>query len=325
MIVFHEHSSATMPQKIVAVFGIGLIGTAVCSSISSSSSYNASTLPFNWGNPARAEADAETIFGFISNTLTPLYKEELAVSQIAFVWCAGKGGFDASEKEVQDELVSFEIVLRLVGRILAQHSACRASFHLVSSAGGLFEDQRLVGNTSEPKPLRYYGHLKLQQEQILLNSSSSLIKRIYRPTSVYGYIGSGARMGLIPLLISNGLKNRVSTIFGGLSTLRDYVLADNIGGFIQANLFNAADSQEAATCFLASGKPSSIFEIKLGVEKVIGKKIYVKFHTSSEMENTADITIESSALQSDWTPIDIYSGIRLIKERIISESYVGIK
>ena len=47
-------------------------------------------------------------------------------------------------------------------------------FFLVSSAGGLFEGQRNVGDRSQPSPMRPYGFLKLRQEKLLQDAPPAL-------------------------------------------------------------------------------------------------------------------------------------------------------
>jgi nucleoside-diphosphate-sugar epimerase len=172
--------------------------------------------------------------------------------------------------------------------------------------------------------MRHYGELKYEQENCLQNQEKCIVKVIYRPTSVYGYVGPGQRMGLIPTLISNGIQNRPSTIYGDSSTLRDYVFNENIGAYIVKNLFNASSKRKINVHLLASGKPSSIFEIQNFVEQVIGKKIYLNFHSTAETENTRDITVNSSALPADWSPTDIKIGIRYVKDMLISGNSIKL-
>lgn len=68
---------------------------------------------------------------------------------------------------------------------------------------------------------------------------------------------------------------------------------------------------------LASGKPSSVYEIQNIVEQVIGKKIYLKLHMTTDTENSTDITENSSALPADWSATDIKIGIRYVKENMM--------
>lgn len=317
MIVFQQQSRQSKKVKIVVLFGTGLIGTSVCNCINRTVEYSSSYFPFDWNSPDQGGKDATRIFQYLSSILLSYSQSDFASCKIAFVWCAGKAGFTATEKNMDDELNSYGIVLDLVKRIRESFPEYKIIVHLLSSVGGMFEGQRLIDNATFPQPRRIYGHLKYAQERRLMELDGEVAKKVYRLTSVYGFIGHSQRMGLIPTLITNGIRNKVSTIFGSLSTLRDYVLNEDIGVYIVKKLFHDC-AEKMAFHLLGSGKPSSIYEIRHCVEEVIGRKIYLEFRMTPQTENTMDIAINSSALPVDWSPTDIKSGIRFVKEGIIS-------
>jgi|MTBAKMStandDraft_1061839.scaffolds.fasta_scaffold03458_5 UDP-glucose 4-epimerase len=317
MIIFQRKDRRGKEFKIILLFGTGLIGTSIYNSINRQAVYSSSYFPFNWNCPEQGKKDAAGIFQYLTSDFL-VSCSHYASSQIAFVWCAGKAGFTATKKIMNDELISYGTVLDLVRRIKESFSGSKIFIHLLSSSGGLFEGQRLINDESVPQPKRFYGHLKYVQEQRLMELNDEIAKKVYRLTSVYGFVGPGQRMGLIPTLIANGMRNKVSTIFGSSSTLRDYVLNEDVGFYIKKKLFHDCGSGNTAIYLLGSGKPSSILEIRHFVEEVIGRKIYLEFRKTSQTENTLDITLNSSALPVDWSPTDIISGIRLVKEGIIS-------
>jgi NAD dependent epimerase/dehydratase family len=318
MIVFQKQTRLDKETKLVVLFGTGLIGTSVCKKINKQAEYSSFFLPFDWNSPDKSRQDATRIFAHLSSILFSSPNATLSSSKIAFVWSAGKAGFTASKKNMVDEVISFDIVLDLVKKIAESFPTIKIFFHLLSSVGGLFEGQRLIHDTTRAQPKRYYGQLKYEQEKRLLKLKGGVVKKLYRPTSVYGFNGFHQRMGLISTLVSNGIKNQVSTIFGRLSTLRDYVLNDDIGAYIEKNLFHDCTPGVTTVHLLGSGKPSSIYEIRHFVEQVIGRKIYLQFHSTPETENTTDITVNSSALPVAWTPTDVKCGIRHVKESILS-------
>lgn len=318
MIVFQQQPRPSEGPKIVVLFGTGLIGSSVCNSIKRQTGYCSTYFPFDWNCPDQSRRDAAGIFQHLSSILASYSQGNLAASKIAFVWCAGKAGFTATKKNMDDELISYQIVLDLVRKIRENFPGSKIIFHLLSSAGGLFEGQRLIHVKTSPQPKRFYGHLKHVQEQRLTELDGEVAKNVYRPTSVYGFIGSGQRMGLIPTLIANGIRNKVSTIFGGLSTLRDYVLNEDVGDYIGKKLFHGCAAGHPAFYLLGSGKPSSIYEIRHFVDQVIGRKIYLEFRATAESDNQMDITINPSALPVDWSPTNVKCGIRLVKEGIIA-------
>ncbi len=318
MIVFQKQTRLDKEVELVALFGTGLIGIPICREINKHAEYNSHFLPFDWSNPDKSRQDAAKIFAHLSDLFSSRPDITLSSGKIAFVWTAGKAGFTASEKDIIDELINFNIVLDLVRKMEESFPSITVLFHLLSSAGGLFEGQRLVHNSTKPHPKRYYGQLKYDQETRLSQLNGRVVKKIYRPTSVYGFTGSLQRMGLISTLVSNGIRNKVSTIFGSLSTLRDYVLNDDIAIYVKRNLFYNSPLEGTSIHLLASGKPSSIYEIRHFVEQVLGRKIYMRFHSTPETDNTTDITVNSSALPVSWTPTDVKSGIRHVQENILS-------
>ena len=318
MIILKQKPLSNNEIKIIIIFGAGLIGTSVCNNILKRTEYLATIHPFNWHNLYQTKQDAKNIYKHLSDILILSSNSGNSSRKIAFVWCAGKAGFTASKKIVEDELNNYEVVLDLVIKLRRNFPTTSLFFHLVSSAGGLFEGKHIVNNKTVPEPKRYYGQLKHEQEKRLYKLGTKIVKKVYRPTSAYGFFGPWHRMGLIPTLISNGLKCKVSTIYGNLSTLRDYIFVDDIGTFIEKKIFQDNNSIELPCYFLASGKPSSIFEIKYIIEQILRKKIYVEFRSTSQSENIADITINSSALPIDWAVTDIKVGIRYVRESLIS-------
>jgi UDP-glucose 4-epimerase len=314
MIVFQNRPQPGESGKIVVLFGVGLIGVAICKSLNRHEKFTSSYFPFHWSDPVQCKQDSTEIYNHLASVLDSRPKKSFLPSRIAFVWSAGAAGFSATRQNVADELVNFEIVLDLARKAASSFSDSKIFFHLVSSAGGLFENKQFVDEETIPEPGRYYGRLKFEQEIRLINLDNRFVKKIYRPTSAFGFAGLGHRMGLIPTLILNGFQNRVSTIFGGLSTLRDYVYNEDIGEYLEKKLFIGSTTNPATVYFLATGKPSSIYEIRHIVERAIGKKIFLRFHVTPETENSADIAVNSSALPADWSPTDLKIGIRHVLE-----------
>ena len=315
MILFQ--SSNISDKHILLIFGVGLIGRSIVTGLKRhSDEHSLEHLPYSWSDSADASADLKSI----QNRLLECFSGDASVSRVSIVWSAGKAGFSAEATEVVTELDSFRHVLGMLEWLKIQLPGVRLGFHLLSSAGGLFEGQRYVTDVSEPAPKRLYGQLKLQQEMLLKELNSSIDVQIYRPTSVYGFGGVGKRMGLIPTLISNGLLNKTSTIFGNLSTLRDYVLSDDIGDYIaRSSLSEIADSRRLVH-LLATGKPSSIFEVRACVEYVVRRRLALKFTTALELENSVDITVRRPKVNLRWNPTDLHSGVSSIKSQMVFES-----
>ena len=314
MILVQHHCSQSTKRSVVLLFGTGLIGSSILKGLRQSGETTCHECPFSWNEANQRTRDAEGIYSRLIGTVESDGNCGGAPNSIALVWSAGKAGFFASQEDIDRELESYHVVLSLLEKLSLRFPTIKVECHLLSSAGGLFEDQGLVDISTQPSPKRLYGHLKYEQENLLAKLDSDIAKYIYRPTSVYGYSGPGKRMGLIPTLISNGIQNQTSTIVGSLNTLRDYVFNDDIGNHIAAQICSEERMTETDIRLLASGKPSSIFEIQHFVERVIRKKVLLNFLASPETDNATDIVVGSDVLTENWNPIDVSTGVRCVKD-----------
>lgn len=291
-------------NKIIAIFGEGLIGSSIISALSMSKRFAKELIGFSYDDITKQHSELLHIEHRIS---------KLAANSpidLCVLWCAGKAGFLAEESDIKAELAIFRRVLELAQSSEALYQDSKISFHLISSAGGLFEGQKCVTRNSNPRPLRLYGHLKKNQEDLLLSSSSRLLKRIYRLSSAYGYISRGHRMGLISTLIFNGIRQQVSHIYGNPSKLRDYVWCNDLGKYIARDLSEDLREENCTFDHLVSGKPSSIYEIQHIIEELLGRKIYIAFHDTNL--NSGDITFSRTIFPDHWYPNDIEIAARSI-------------
>ena len=202
----------------------------------------------------------------------------------------------------------FTAVVRISQRLQEIRPRCRHGFHLVSSAGGLFEGQTQVGPASVPRPLRPYGRSKWQQEQYLREVLPSVVRYCYRPSSVYGAPARGRRAGLIATLLSNGMQRRETHFIGRMDTLRDYVSNIDVAGYIAGRVL--ASQAQGGTFMLASARPVSLYQLKALAERTIGRKIYASY--ASELTNSADMGFLPSCLPDDWRFRDVETGMRQI-------------
>jgi nucleoside-diphosphate-sugar epimerase len=187
---------------------------------------------------------------------------------------------------------------------------------MMSSAGGLFEGQRLVDRNSEPRPVRPYGRAKLSQEQRAPCLPAGISCSIYRPSSVYGHNRRGGRSGLIAALIDGAKTHQTSHIFGNINTLRDYVMAGDIGAFVAARV---SGNHEPGEFLLASGKPATIGEVIHIVERATARRLYVRFeHLASNADHMSFIP---AALPEKWIPTDLETGIRLTASQLFGRTH----
>jgi UDP-glucose 4-epimerase len=234
--------------------------------------------------------------------------------QLDCIWAAGKSGFSASDADIEKELEAYDDVLVFAMRASQLADPKSLRFHLISSAGGLFEGQRYVGRQSQPSPLRPYGFGKLEQELRLAKICDRLSPFIYRPSSVFGY-STGGRIGLVTALIRNALHRRTSTVFGDWNTIRDYVFADDIGRYVGEIATDRA--RLPGIYLLASGKPASIGEVVARVERSMQREISVRFRPSTE--NSSHNSFRPSALPYGWSPTNLEFAIHKTCMHIMEE------
>ncbi|MBP1750104.1 MAG: NAD-dependent epimerase/dehydratase family protein, partial [Deltaproteobacteria bacterium] len=156
MVLLETTSPSSGRPLTVAIFGTGLIGSAIVSRLQASASLHKQEVPFNWTADSsiqlRQLQDVETriLNGPGPNTeeLTSCSKPGVGLRSLRIVWSAGRAGFGASHDETERELYVFRMVLDMAERLAMQYPGDPVSFYLTSSAGGLFEGQRHVDQSS---------------------------------------------------------------------------------------------------------------------------------------------------------------------------------
>ena len=107
-------------EQVIALFGAGLIGSAVARAIMQEGTRSAITLPFSWKDADQREADlaslSETMFGTMAGS----------VRHVEVVWTAGRAGFAAGWADVEEELAAFESVNRLCVQLCDALPGCAA-------------------------------------------------------------------------------------------------------------------------------------------------------------------------------------------------------
>jgi len=270
IVEFNSNNKNEVHKQIVLIFGIGLIGTSILNKIQSLFLSNVTTLNFSWDNEYQQNID-------LNNIIKIIFQQEKGIN-IDVIWCAGKAGFFSTQESINDEIQSYKSVLKFVNDLSIQMKGSIITFHLFSSAGGLFEGQNSVSDASLPKPLRPYGYLKQLQENLLLENSVDFNFIIYRPSSVYGYIPN-TRIGLISNILYKSIRNEFVEIFASKSSLRDYVYVEDISSFVIGKIVNLKEiNRHNNIYYLVSGKPTSIEEIMMILENILNKKIYYSYN-----------------------------------------------
>ncbi len=297
---WHENSGKT--GHVALIFGAGLIGGAVSEVLLSLTNARRIWLPYNWSSSSERAVQRETIEIEAGYMLGP---NRDANRFIDVIWAAGRSGFSSSQDQMAVETKLFLEILDISHRLFLRFPAAQHSFHMMSSAGGLFEGRVHCDDQSSPAPLRPYGEGKLQQEDALRGTLEETVYRIYRPASVYGFRPTG-RAGLITTLIGNGLRHKVSRIFGTMHTIRDYVHADDIGRFVAQQVLKPVKISQVL--LLASGRPTTTFELIQYVEKTLRQKLFLEF--DPRPHNARDMSFRSSSMPRDWRPMSLELGVR---------------
>lgn len=317
MILLRRPPGASGPSA-VAVFGVGLIGQAIVDALESASTLRGEVHALSWNQAAQRRRQLEGLEGLLGESpdrVGGAAGNRRRGGHLGIVWSAGRAGFDAGEEDVAGELASFRDVLEAAERLAVARPERRVVFCLLSSAGGLFEGQRTVDATSLPAPRRPYGRLKLAQEKMLAASRAPLIRLVYRLTSVFGHISPNHRRGLIPTLVLNGIRHRVSSFSGRMDTLRDFIWVEDVATFVARVALAGGEGRDGETAILASTKPSSLHEIKRLVETVLASPIYVTY--STERTNSADITFSPGVVPRGWQATDLQANVYKLYRRAV--------
>lgn len=253
----------------VIQIGFGLIGTAIDEALSAKA-ITIETHRIQWSNIE------ETI-----NQLAHLTAGLSDLNAIEIIWAAGKAGFSADDDTVDAELTLFRSFISALNDTLQSH---QVRCWMMSSAGGLHEGQICITSPQDIIKARPYSRLKYEQEQIVQSHFNHHV--ICRISSVYTVNNLSGRLGLLPVLMLNGIQHKVSTLVGSESTLRDYVLDRDIAQSIyQQILYRPSTS---GIHYFVNGSPTSIKTIKEKIESIILKKLYIKY--ASVKSNAANIT-----------------------------------
>lgn len=296
------NKQTSQDSHLVLLFGLGLIGSAIYKALLRLDFRLLADIPFEWHDDLQME-DAHRVI----ESLCEQYSQSCI--RLSFVWSAGSAGFHSLQTEADQEFAIFQKTVRFASGLKEKIRPAHFSFQSVSSAGGLFEGQRIIRMSSKPTPMRPYGILKKQQEDHLLNTFSPDELTIYRPSSVYGPMTQKSRLGLINNLINNARNGRITVLDAHVMSLRDYVFAGDIGNYIGRQIrFGREDKTNDWVRFLVSAKCSSIFEVFAKIRQILN--LHAPYRYDDQFGNHKNITFSDSVLPQDWRPVTLDVGIR---------------
>ena len=308
MKLLHWHEAGQYLNGIAVLFGTGLVGGAVERAVRQAVNPVVQKMSYDWSNAETRRQQSQHIEQAVIARAAGMEHPQ----SVAVIWAAGQSGFGSTREEMQQELETLKDVLALAERLAVALPQAVHCVHHVSSSGGLFEGQVACGPKAVPRPLRPYGFGKILQEQAVIAMSEVARRHIYRLTSVYGHNPSG-RAGLIPTLMTNAIKRRPSYIQGSLSTLRDYVLAEDVGRFMARNILLPGD-ETTCTHLIAQGRPASIFEIVQMVKKAVNMPLHLQI--DPHPSNARSMSFLPSATPGGWRPTPLPTGIALVAQDV---------
>lgn len=293
MRLFTFSAPSEQPAQAVVLLGTGLVGGAIADLLRVRNPTSFESWETPWNNP---DLFADHLCFLVNRISTQ------SMTQLDWIWAAGKAGFPADSQQVQRELLLFERFLDAVVDNQPPLHRPSVRLHLISSAGGIFEGQSLVGLHAQPSPCRPYGQLKLQQEQLAARRLEPASLFIYRLSSVYGLIRPGRRMGLISVLLSHAIRQQTTIFHGQFDTLRDYLWAEDAARFIVDRVLSR-DNYGPKSYLLASARPTSIFEARTLAQQITHRKIYVQ--CLGQPANARSITFSPAILPVGWCASDL--------------------
>lgn len=299
MRILQDRSGAS-PWHLVLMFGLGMLGTSVRSCLAEARYVSESSIDFDWSAPASW-----------AGSLSQIAEHCLAKSgpgRLSVCWAAGGPGFQCTDDEAEREFEVLAAVVEMVETLNRSLGPRSFDFHFVSSAGGLFEGQRVVDRSSSPAPVRPYGHLKQRQEGMLLERFGNGAVHIYRPSTVYGPMAQKARHGLINNLVSDGLRGRTTVLDAHVMALRDYVYFGDVGAYVARHIRGSAGDAQDGPFFLVSSRCASIFEVVRVIERVLHVKLRIRYDQG--FGNHQNITFSRGVLPAGWAPTPLEVGVR---------------
>ncbi len=289
-------------DTIVWLFGSGLIGESIGIALEGKFTYKSVNIKVLWG--AYDQIDS-TVKEIIENT--KLLSKDKSETKVTIVWAAGVSGFYSKVEETDVEYLFFQ---RLINLLTTKSNNFVFNFIFFSSAGALYEGMTGIDYNTDICINRPYGELKLNQERYLQQSNKISSLLILRPSSVYGFIDNRVkRPSLIPTIMHNALLNKLSTLYGDLYTLRNYIWVEDVANFVINKLIHFEDGMY----ILAGSRSHSIIEIKKEIERVVRKRVYFKLNSS--IENNLDIVFSNNLFPWKYTNTTILDGIYKISQK----------
>lgn len=290
----------------IILVGLGLVGKAIHNELASSDKLHYSSpiaTKLKW-------SDIEESKKILAEMLITNSDNFKLCNRVTIIWAAGKIGFRGNENEAEEELEYFKNVVDYFEKKFSELRK-KTYYVLISSLGGIFEGKSIFVKPYIPEPKRPYGFLKLSQEKYLLSNIENPC--IVRLSSVFSNDNFSSRQGLISTLFMNGLHNNVTTISGNSATLRDYILDKDIAVGIRRIIGDSLYAKKIH--FFASGHSVSIFQLKIMVEKILRKKLYINYLYTPT--NNLNMAYSADLISESIKPSDLNVNLTILRNNIL--------
>lgn len=229
------------------------------------------------------------------------------------VYCAGGLLPAASEKDPERDA---ELTLRPLRAVLeAVRARPDTRLTYISSGGTVYGDPERVPvpETAPTHPRGAYGrlHLACEEEIERHGAEQGLRARILRCATVYGEHQRPDRgQGAVATFLHRIERGEEIRLFGGESTIRDYVYAGDVAGVV-ADLLGRADPPGILN--VGSGRGTSLLELLRLAERQVGRK--AKVETLPERDfDVHEIVLDIGRLRRavDFEPTPLPDGIAAV-------------
>jgi nucleoside-diphosphate-sugar epimerase len=235
--------------------------------------------------------------------------EALDDGRVTVVWAAGTAGMTTSKQQCEQNLAT---MISAVGAALeSAGSGGKSRVHLIGSAGAHATGRPKWAGTNAVEPSDGtrsndvpYVWLKLAEE----NWVASLVDAdsiVHRVSSVYSRPNDPGRSGMIAALIRNAARGEVTTIYGGWSTLRNYVHADDVGDYVARTVRYGGP----ATTLLADRRSYAITELVSLVSRYLRRPVPLRMAPGSNSEHHS---FDPGAISSGFATRPLATAIRQI-------------
>jgi len=251
---------------------------------------------------------------YLSNSLQETDFKELARSHDLVVYMASSSvpSSGSITNELHDNVL---FTTDLILKFASYNSSLKVIY--LSSGGQIYGNSydRKIKESDPREPVSAYGFGKLMVENSLefLARTRGLKTTILRVSNPIGVWQTSSNQGIVNVSYNALINNRVLTIFGDGSELRDYIDADMVANII----LRLSEREYGFEVFnLGSGVGTTLLELLQDIESIVGKTLQKNF-TSRRNVDPKSAVLDVSKLENELD-ISLKTPVRKILEKTLS-------